>query len=180
MLKTIVLPAVASALISTSALADEHGADANVTIASKAWEIGVTGTANYEGSNNDELGTYPSWGIRGSYRVADHWAVVGQYAYAPEVKPRDGGDKVQIHRFLAEVNYDVAPHERRSPYFIVGAGYETFDNLDDRDGMLVDLGLGLRYALTECIGANIEAKAKANLDHSDQTALLTFALNYRF
>ena len=167
-------------LIASAAVAETEENTAQNTIAQHRWEIGISAAGFVEGNTGDNLKSSGGGGIRVGYRWDPSWCIVGDYLYTNDVGINDKTDESDIHRILASVNWDAWPDDSYTPYLLVGGGYETMPDFDDRDGALVFLGGGVRYIFAESWGLNAEGKLKWNLDHTDQNAIITLSLNYRF
>ena len=178
MLKKAVITALAGGIL-TVANATETPKD--TAIAYKKWEIGIMANGFIEGSADDPLQSSAAGGLRAGYRFDPAWSVVGEYMFTSRSSFNYTDNKTDIHRILANINWDTWPKDNYSPYLALGIGYEFFpDFASERNGALVAFGGGVRYIFTETLGINVEAKYKINLDHTDVNVLLSLGLNYRF
>ena len=177
MLKKAVIAALAGGFLTMACAAEEVSPNA---IETHTFELGLAGGAAIEGASGDKLGSYATYGIRGSYRFAPEWSIAGTYLRSSNIKLADGSKKVDADRFFADVNYDFYADSDYSPYLIAGLGYEMTKDLENRDGALFDAGLGFRYNFSQHFGANVDAKGKWNLDHADRAVFVTVGLNYLF
>ena len=150
-------------------------------VADTKLEVGIGIQGDSEGSDSDSLNSNAGLLLQVGYRLAPAYSVTGIYTYSQNVGIGGTNDETNINRFIANLNYDFIPEKTGSPYIFAGAGYEDFTNTPtDRDGMLVDVGVGYRYYFTDHIGANVAVAGKFNLDHTDRAILMNAALNYRF
>ncbi|GEM_PF-1984495 len=173
--KWLLIPLLVSAVSGAEA---EQGDQ--YTIASKKWEVGISAAGFIEGSTGDALHSSGAGGIRASYRFDPAWSVTGDYLFTSNVGVTGQDTETDIHRALLSVDWDAWPNDNYSPFLLVGGGYEAFPDMDERDGILVFLGGGVRYIFAESWGVSAEGKLKWNMDHQDQGAILTVSLNYRF
>lgn len=179
MLKKLYLPALLMLGTSfTQVWADEMPEG---SVGSKNWEVGIMANGFVEGTNDDNQQSSGGGGLRAMYRFDPNWTVVGEYMFTSSASTRESKDKFDIHRMLATVDWDAWPEKEWTPYFALGAGYESFpDQAAQKNGMVAVFGPGVRFIFTDYLGLNVEAKYKQNLDHQDVAVILSIGLNYRF
>ncbi len=186
--KLLTTSLIAASLLSSAGLAEDDQRtkekNLNYLIVSSQWEVGITANYAWEGRDTDPLDNALGLGLRGAYRFLDAWSLVAEYDYWSGV---DGGlnkGDTDIHRFLLNLNADLWPEKRHTPFVLGGIGYEKYPDLQNtthENGAITNFGFGYRYKFTKNISMLGEARWRQNFDHSDDDgAIFTVGLNYHF
>lgn len=149
--------------------------------------------------NNFEVSAMAGYTIANDGQYIDDYGVYGaevQYngfesAFKPELSmyysnagyKYDTGN-TKIYRYALHGVYEFEKGVIATPFFKVGAGYENMSNpaFENRDGVFVDAGAGIKMDLTERMAFKLEAikMLKSNNSSMDNNLLLMGGLTFTF
>ncbi|MCL6271935.1 OmpA family protein [Sansalvadorimonas sp. 2012CJ34-2] len=161
-----------SAAISTTALA--------VDVIDKGFTVGLGGAyTDYDSARTLDNKVAPEVGI--GYRFNDRFSLEGLYSKASnELK---NGNDADLKDYRLDAFYDLTPWDGSlTPYLVAGIGEfkENIENSKDRDDTRLNVGFGLRKALTENLSLRGDLRALHGLDLNQTESMLNLALTWTF
>jgi opacity protein-like surface antigen len=141
-------------------------------------------------------------GLRYAYSFTPSLALEGSFGFNPNKVTHLVGDDIDIDVYTADINavYNFSTGSRLTPYVTAGVGY-AFANLDrpivgtfagqpvsidDEEGVTANLGVGLKYDLTDRVYARLDARYRyidKLVDRAEDSlngGEITLGVGYRF
>ncbi|GAA4651321.1 outer membrane porin OprF [Kistimonas scapharcae] len=121
----------------------------------------------------------PELGI--GYRYNDRFSVEGIYS---EFKTdQKGGNDARLRNYRLDAFYDLQPFSGGvTPYIVAGIGelHENLQHASDREDTRMNMGVGLRKALTPNLSVRGDLRAIRSLDYNQTEGMMNVALTWTF
>ena len=115
------------------------------------------------------------------YRFDDRWSLAG--IYSSSTTERKGGGDTDQRDIRLDAFYDITPWDGSlTPYVVAGIGdFETqLKGASSHNDTRLNLGLGLRTAITPNLSLGGDVRAIRSLDNSQTESMLNLALTWTF
>lgn len=118
----------------------------------------------------------PFWGLGAGYKFNETWTVEGWWM---DSNPEFFGTNVDATEARLDALYHLPAENGITPYFVMGLGEMDYDSsLGDVDETRVNLGVGLKKALSDRLSMRGDVRLFNSLDHENTDYALQLGLNY--
>ena len=133
---------------------------------------------HYFFENDRDLDNDPFWGLGVGYAFNPRWTVEAWFTDA-NLETEFGNIDVDGQEYRVDALYHLKPENGITPYIVAGIGDMTYDaRLGDVDETRVNIGLGLKKALTDRLNLRGDFRLFNSLDHEMTDTGFQVALNY--
>lgn len=162
--KKLAITMAISAAAASVAFADDHKFEIN----------GAIGQNLYDKDRN--LDDEPFWGVGLGYVINPTWTLEGWWL---DSNTEYYGVDVDANEARLDVLYHLTESNGLTPYIVAGVGDMQFDSkAGDEDETRVNVGLGLKKALTEKLNLRGDVRLLNSIDHEMTDFALQLGLNY--